>query len=95
MMDAYLEWERYAPVLDVLKEALDRSDWTEEDWEMHEEWVTQVGSERYMAGMKSTAMSDARRIVDHELRVSALRNFSVAAPLHAEACREMEASLWI
>ena len=84
---AYLEYAEFLPVLLVLEVAVDRSGWSEEQLECYYDSLTEIGSERALAGMRDTAMNDARRIYDYEAKRAALRRFAEVAPLHAEVAR--------
>jgi hypothetical protein len=87
-MNDYLEYAEVIPVLLVLEAALSRDGWTDEHYESYGEQLAEIGAERAAAGMRETAMDDARRIWDFQRRESALRRYAEAAPMHRAVCLE-------
>jgi hypothetical protein len=83
------EYAAVFPLLLELEAAVDQSNWDGDDWEAYGEQIAEIGSERALAGMRDSAMSDARRIWAWKRKQSTLRYIAETRPLHRDAALDL------
>ena len=88
ILQADSEYVRFAPLLEVMAQAVSTAAWMEHDWESYGETIAEIGCERAIDGSGS-AQHDAERIWCWERKVRALQNYVHTAPMHRDAAMDL------